>query len=89
MKNLMTLFLLAGFCTSVNASDIKTGDKLHSDNCTKCHDSSVYTRLNKRVKTLPKLGTQVRMCQNNLGISWFDDEVENVIGYLNKNYYHF
>ena len=88
-KNFTLLLLVAGFCVSANAADVKNGEKLHADNCTRCHDSSVYTRANKRVKTLPKLGTQVRMCKNNLGITWFDDEVEDVTVFLNKKYYHF
>ncbi len=88
-KNFTLLIFIASLCTSVDAADVKNGDKLHADKCTKCHDSSIYTRANKRVKTLPKLGTQVRMCKNNLGITWFDDEVEDVTVFLNKNYYHF
>lgn len=89
MRNFILFLLVAGFSASSNANDIKNGNKLHTDNCTRCHDTSVYTRANKRVKTLPKLDSQVRMCKNNLGITWFDDEVEDVTVYLNKNYYHF
>ena len=89
MKNIILLLSIAGFSASANAIDVKEGDKLHAENCTRCHDSAVYTRDNRRVKTLPKLGSQVRMCKNNLGYTWFDNQVENVTGYLNKNYYHF
>jgi hypothetical protein len=71
------------------AADIFNGDELHSQSCTGCHDSAVYIRENRIAQTLPRLGTQVRFCKNNLGIAWFDDEVEDVIGFLNKNYYHF
>jgi len=74
---------------SANAADIDNGSELHADKCTACHDSSLYIRENRRVQTLPKLGTQVRFCKDNLGIAWFDDEVEDVVGFLNKNYYHF
>jgi len=65
------------------------GEKLHMKSCSGCHDSSVYTRQNRRVQSLPKLGSQVRFCKNNLGITWFDDEVEDVTHYLNKEYYKF
>jgi hypothetical protein len=71
------------------AADIDNGDDLHFANCTGCHDESVYTRDNRRVSSLPQLGTQVRFCKDSLGLTWFDDEVEDVIGYLNKTYYHF
>ena len=89
MRNIVLFLFIAGFSATSNAQDIKNGDDLHADKCTRCHDSAMYTRTNKRVKTLPKLGTQVRMCKDNLGITWFDDEVDDVTGYLNKTYYHF
>jgi hypothetical protein len=89
----MRLFYLslfaAFFTSSVQAADIENGDDLHFENCTGCHDSTVYTRDNRVVQSLPRLGTQVRFCRDNLGLTWFDDEVDDVIGYLNKEYYHF
>ena len=89
MKNIILLLSLAGFSLSANAVDTKNGDKLHADKCTRCHDSAVYTRENKRVNTLPKLGKQVRFCKDNLGIAWFDEEVNDVVDFLNTKYYHF
>ena len=49
----------------------------------------MYTRENKFVQSLANLGTQVRFCKDNLGITWFDNEVDDVVGFLNQNYYHF
>jgi len=74
---------------SAQAADTDNGDDLHFANCTGCHDDSVYTRENRRVTSLPRLGTQVRFCKDSLGLTWFDDEVEDVIEYLNTTYYHF
>ena len=89
----MRLFYISLFAAfyacSVQAADIENGDDLHFENCTGCHDSTAYTRDNKVVRSLPRLGTQVRFCRDNLGLTWFDDEVDDVIGYLNKEYYHF
>ncbi|MDQ7016258.1 MAG: cytochrome c [Gammaproteobacteria bacterium] len=70
-------------------ADTDDGKELHDETCVRCHDSSNYTRDNRKVTSLPALGTQVRMCKTNLGLTWFDDEVNDVIGYLNKEYYHF
>jgi len=70
-------------------ADTEDGKELHGESCVRCHDSGNYTRENRKVTSLPALGTQVRMCKNNLGLTWFDDEVNDVIGYLNKEYYHF
>lgn len=89
MKTFYTVALAALCLDSLQAADIDNGDDLHFSNCTGCHDESVYTRDNRNVTSLERLGTQVRFCKDTLGLSWFDDEVEDVIEYLNKTYYHF
>lgn len=71
------------------SADYDNGHQLHEDNCLKCHDSSAYTRSPRRVNDLHQLGVQVRACKDNLGITWFDDEVDDVILFLNQKYYHF
>ena len=89
MRFLLLFVFIAGYVAPSLATDIFNGEVLHSKNCTGCHDSAVYIRENRSVQNLPKLGTQGRFCKDNLGIAWFDDEVEDVVGFLNKNYYHF
>lgn len=71
------------------AADIENGADLHFTNCTGCHDESVYTRADRRVQSLDKLRAQVRFCKNSLELAWFDEDVEDVVEYLNENYYHF
>jgi hypothetical protein len=89
MRFLYLPVFIALYATSLQAADIENGADLHFENCTGCHDSTVYTRDNRVVQSLPRLGAQVRFCRDNLGLTWFDDEVDDVIGYLNKEYYHF
>ncbi len=89
MKYLIAPLMMLLLSSPALAQDIKNGETLHQNNCLRCHDSGVYTRTNKRVTTLPKLGKQVRFCKDNLGLTWFDDEVNDVVQFLNNNYYHF
>jgi len=89
MKSLILFVSTIVITASANAADIDNGSELHAEKCTTCHDSSLYIRENRKVQTLPRLGTQVRFCKDNLGITWFDDEVDDVAGFLNENYYHF
>ncbi len=89
MRKLFLFLIVTGLTTASQAADVKNGAKLHAENCNKCHDSSIYTRSDRRVTSLPKLGSQVRVCKDIVGITWFDDEVEDVTEYLNQNYYHF
>jgi hypothetical protein len=89
--NTRTLFTALIFTTTTPAiaADQENGSELHAESCIRCHDSSVYTRDNRRVQSLSKLGTQVRFCKDNLAVPWFDDEVDDVIHYLNSQYYKF
>lgn len=71
------------------------GKQMVEKNCIACHasqfggdGSGIYTRENHIVKTPKGLIQQVRNCNTNLGLKWFDDEELNVAAYLNQTYYH-
>ena len=70
------------------ADDIDAAELINND-CSGCHSSEVYTRDDRRVHSLAQLGTQVRMCDANLGIGLFDEDVEAVVKFLDQNYYKF
>ena len=89
MKIIYAFIIAACWLSPTMAADIENGDDLHFENCSGCHDSTAYTRENRKVQSLLRLGTQVRFCKDNLELTWFDDEVDDVIGYLNEKYYHF
>lgn len=65
------------------------GAALYQKNCQGCHDTSVFTRKARKVTNLEALGKQVRLCNHNLNIGWFDEETDVVIQHLNQTYYHF
>jgi mono/diheme cytochrome c family protein len=89
MKFISLAFIALLFAATARAADVENGNDLHFTNCTGCHDSSVYTRENRRVGDLAQLGKQVRFCKDTIGVAWFDDEVDDVIEYLNATYYHY
>jgi hypothetical protein len=89
MRTLSLSLISLLFTLPAWAADMENGKQLHAENCVRCHDSSVYTRDPRRVNSLPELGKQVRFCKDNIGLTWFDDEVDDVIYYLNQKYYHF
>jgi len=90
MKFKAPFFLvLLWFAGTLCAADIENGSDLHFEHCTGCHDAGVYTRENRNVRDLAQLGKQVRFCRDAIGVTWFDDEVDDVIEYLNVTYYHF
>lgn len=99
-KIALILLSLFSLNTSANAlfakADAAAGKALHEKNCTSCHASSyggdgsaIYTREYRKVNTSKGLVAQVRNCNTNLGLKWFEDEELNTAAYLNQTYYKF
>lgn len=89
MKIFTTAMLLLVFVVPVDAADIENGDDLHFENCTGCHQESIYTRDDRNVDSMERLGLQVRFCKDSLELAWFDEDVEDVTEFLNQEYYRF
>lgn len=84
----LTLLLSAAAMTT-QAANIKNGKKLQQKNCMSCHDDGMYTREDRFIKDLSGLRTQVQRCESTLGLTWFDEDVDDVTAYLNKQFYKF
>ena len=82
-----SLLILAS--ANIQAGDPGKGKLLNDEHCLKCHGSEVYTRPDRRVTSLSGLHKQVRFCEQNLGLTWFDDDIDNTATYLNLEYYKF
>ena len=80
---------LALAATGSDSSDSVDAQALYDQNCTRCHGPEVYTRADRRIDSLHGLQQQVRMCQQNLDLTWFDDQIDAVASLLNRKYYHF
>lgn len=71
------------------AADVQRGHELVETHCQRCHGSEVYLRADRRVSSLLGLKKQVQRCEQMLGLTWFDDDIENTTIYLNQEYYKF
>lgn len=92
----LILSVAALACSSAWAADIQRGKELHDANCIRCHASivggngtAIYTRPDRRIDSLEALNAQVHRCKNSLGVSWPEDQIEDVVAYLNQTFYHF
>lgn len=92
----LSLALGLSFLGSAHAVDLKRGKQLLEENCIKCHADMVggdghkiYTRENRRIDSLAALNKQVHRCKTSLGVSWPEDQIADVVAYLNKTYYKF
>ena len=95
MKNNLTLIILSfvfGLTTNCFADDgqFHKGKELHDKKCTACHKSDVYSRSDRRVKTMSALETQVDGCMKGAAkAEWSKAQTTSVIDYLNNRYYKF
>ena len=88
LLTLITLCLVAA-SNSLLAANVENGKKLQQKNCMSCHDDGMYSREDRFIKTVSSLRTQVQRCESTLGLTWFDEEVDDVTAYLNQSFYHF
>ncbi|HQT31445.1 MAG TPA: cytochrome c [Thiobacillus sp.] len=101
MKALMVLFASALLSTSIHAASVTKGDPkvgktLHDKSCTSCHvsmfggdGSKIYTRADRKTKSLSQLAARVSGCNANSGAGWFPEDEAHVTAYLNQQYYKF
>ncbi len=90
MKLKFNVILLSIVFTSITyAADTEEGKDMYEEDCTKCHDSSVFTRKDRKVNDLESLKTQVHRCVTSQGYSWFEEDEENVTAYLSEAFYKF
>lgn len=92
----LTALPLAAAADPFAKGDAHAGKELVTQHCMSCHaarfggdGSTIYTRDDRRVKSPQGLISQIRACNTNLGLKWFEDEELNVARYLNDAYYQF
>lgn len=89
MRHSLVSLLLLTTASGLQASDPDEGKALVNENCVSCHGNEVYTRSDRKVKTPDGLRKQVQRCELALGLSWFDDQIDNTSAYLNSSFYKF
>jgi mono/diheme cytochrome c family protein len=100
---LLAIFALAG-CgeravlpanAAIAAADtqLKVGEArgalLYSTHCAACHTSKIHWREKRLVTDMESLKQQVRRWQASIDLGWTEDEIADVVRYLNAVYYNF
>lgn len=77
--------------TVKNSSDDEKIDAkaLIKESCSKCHDGSVYTKKDRKIKSLASLEKRVRACDANIGANLEPEEMKAISTFLNNEYYKF
>lgn len=92
MKNFNALALLV---MSLNTSilfayDVKHGKNLYYEaKCQECHSESDYTGEERKVNNYERLQWRVERCDYTMNAGWFEEDIDDVVHYLNDSYYKF
>ncbi len=94
MSIFKTILLTIIFSTSIllaeNEELVLIGQDLHDAKCTKCHTTTVYSRLDHKVNSLELLTKRVNGCvKNAVREDWTDKQKQSVVHYLNESFYEF
>ncbi len=98
MKTVVLCLISAVVALSFTAAQAETallpgnaanGKTLHAAHCAGCHDSSLYTRKNRKITTVEGLIGQVNGCNKQLKKNFSGDQVNDLVLYLNEAYYKF
>ena len=92
MKRVLYGVLFILLVPSVRAAlpgDSAKGKQLYDANCTKCHDSSVFTRKDRRVRSLDALKGQLEACGHAANKTFSEAQKQDLVKYLNDQFYRF
>ena len=92
----LTILMLNGLSATGSIAAPVSAQTLHNASCRSCHKSimsgdpdAIYVRENRRVNSYVSLQNQVNRCEANIGIDWSQKQINEVIGYLNQQFYKF
>ena len=93
MKSILCASLLI-LLTTLSAyaalpGDSAEGKRLHDANCMGCHDTGIYTRKDQLVQSLDALKKQLGSCSHMAKKEFSATETQNIIKYLNGQFYQF
>jgi hypothetical protein len=76
--------------------DPSNGKLIHREKCAACHigkiggdGSKIYVRDDRRIKTVEGLMAQVEFCDRQIKSGLNEDEINDLVIYLNESYYKF
>lgn len=81
--------LLSAAAQAAAPVSVPDGKRLHDTHCTGCHDTAVYTRQNRSIKSLQGLRQQLAGCAHMAQQNFSPAESQSLIDYLNEHFYHF
>lgn len=88
------LFTALALCVGSTQAALLPGDSakgkaVHAKQCSACHDTGVYTRPDRRIKSVEGLIGQVNNCVRQTGVKLDRDQINDLVKYLDESFYKF
>ena len=80
--------MMLAACSAEPTGDPARGEALHRD-CLSCHGTELYVPPQRKISTLPALRDAVERWNDMYNPKMTEQEVADVVAYLNANYYKF
>ena len=87
--SLLILLMPSVACAAALRGDSADGKRLHDANCMGCHDTGIYTRKDRLIRSLNALETRLGDCSHMANKEFSATEKQNIIKYLNDQFYQF
>ena len=90
MKRALPILLpIVMLAPPAHGADSAAGKKLYDANCVQCHNASVHTRPDHKIKSVAALDKQLTGCSAGAHMNLSDADRANVEQYLNEQFYKF
>lgn len=85
----LTALMLTGTVYAEPRGNLADGKSYHDAHCLTCHDTHVYTRKDRHIQSLEGLKQQLDGCSHMTKLTLSIFEKQNLVKYLNEEFYHF
>ena len=81
--------ILLAISSGVFAEDFDRGQALYENHCRSCHEEAAYTRESRRAASIADLRKWVATWSFHAQLDWTDEEINDVVDFINQRYYRF
>jgi cytochrome c553 len=86
--SLLILLMPSAYAASL-PGDSAEGKRVFDANCTKCHQTDIFTRKDRKIQSLDALKEQLVNCSHAAKKEFSASEMQDLLKYLNDQFYRF
>jgi hypothetical protein len=86
---LVNFILLLLISVGALAAEPERGRQLYENHCTGCHESNAHIRTARKAGSIADIRAQIVRWRGFLKLPWSNQEIDDVLNFLNEQYYHY